>query len=108
MIYELRMYESGVGRMADLQTRFRDHTTRLFERHGIEDVGYWTTDVGPSNRELTYLLAFEDAGHRERAWAEFKADPEWQQVAAESNADGQLVTGVVNRLLVPTDFSKLG
>lgn len=107
MLYELRIYECFGGRLPALNARFGDHTTKIFERHGIKNVGYWTTEIGPSSTELTYLLAFEDAGQRERAWESFRNDPEWQKVRAASEEDGLIVKNVRNQLLNPTPYSPL-
>lgn len=107
MIYELRTYHAMPGKMAALQARFREHTTALFEKHGMKNIGYWTNAVGGSSDEMVYMLAFDDMGHRERAWAAFGADPEWQRVRAESERDGILNARFENRLMVPTDFSNL-
>ncbi len=107
MIYELRIYHSMPGKLAALQARFREHTTALFEKQGITNVGYWTNAVGGSSDELVYMLAFDDFAHRERAMAAFQADPEWQRVRAESERDGILNARFENRLMVPTDFSNL-
>lgn len=108
MIYELRIYTAHPGKMGALLSRFRDHTTAIFERHGIKNVGYWTNSVGGRSDELWYMLAFDDMGHRQRAWGEFGADPEWQRVRAESEREGPLVHHIENRLMTPTDFSPLG
>ncbi len=105
MIHELRIYTAHPGKLGPLMARFRDHTTRLFEKHGITNVGYWTNVIGGRSDELWYIIGFEDLGHRESAWAAFGADPEWQKVRAESEADGPLVHHLVNRILRPTDFS---
>ncbi len=107
MIYEYRVYEAAPGKMPELHARFRDHTLRIFERHGIKNIGYWTASVGDYNDRLIYLLAFEDAGHRDRAFAAFAQDPEWLKVKAESEVNGPLVTRLSNSLLSPTDYSPL-
>ena len=75
MIYELRIYECYGGRLPALNKRFSEHTCELFERHGIKNVGYWTNVIGPSNNDLIYLVAFDDMGQRERAWASFPGGP---------------------------------
>lgn len=95
------------GKLGALLSRFRDHTTALFEKHGMTNVGYWTNAVGGRSDELIYMLAFEDAGQRERAWAGFQADPEWQRIRTESERDGILNHWLENRLLAPTNFSAL-
>ena len=107
MLYEYRVYEAMPGKLDELHARFRDHTLELFEKHGIRNVGYWTADVGDANDRLIYIVAFEDAADRERAWASFSADPEWHSVVAESEANGKLVARILNSTLRPTDYSPL-
>jgi hypothetical protein len=107
MIYELRTYTANPGKMAAMQARFRDHTLAIFERHGIKSIGYWTNLIGGRSDELCYIVAFDDLAHRERAWASFGADPEWQRVRRESEVDGPLVHHLENRILAPTDYSPL-
>ena len=75
MIYELRVYEVLPEQLPKLHDRFANHTMKLFEKHGMTNVGYWVTDAGGSNHELTYLLAFEDANARVEAWKNFRAGP---------------------------------
>jgi hypothetical protein len=108
MIYELRIYTAHPGKMPALQARFRDHTSKLFEKHGIKNVAYWTNMIGGRNDELWYVLGFNDLAHRQQAWAAFQADAEWQAARAASEADGPLVHHLENRILAPTDFSPLG
>ncbi len=107
MIYEYRVYEAMPGKLPDLHARFRNHTLKLFKRHGMQSVGYWTPSVGDYTDRLIYIVAFEDEGHRERAWASFFGDPDWQRVKAESEVDGPLVARLTNALLAPTDYSPL-
>ena len=107
MIYEERIYKIMPGRVPDILNRFTDHAVPLFEKHGMKLVGFWQTVVGPSNHELTYLLAFEDANHRDRAWAAFMADPAWIKAKADSETNGVLVAEVANRILAPVPFSPM-
>jgi len=107
VIYELRVYTALPGRREAMLARFRDHTTRLFEKHGMRNIGYWTNYAGGRYGELVYLLAFDDVAQRERAWAAFSADPEWREAYEESERDGPIVSHSENRLLQPTDFSPL-
>ena len=107
MIYEYRVYEAMPGKLPEVNARFRNHTLRIFERHGIKNIGYWTAGVGDYSDRLIYIIAFEDAAQRERAWASFRADPEWDRVRSESEANGPLVARVFNTLLAPTDYSPL-
>ncbi len=108
MIYELRIYTALPGKQEAMLSRFRDHTTRLFEKHEMRNIGYWTNYAGGRYGELVYLLAFEDVAQRERAWNAFSADPEWRDAYDESERDGPIVSHSENRLLAPTDFSPLG
>jgi hypothetical protein len=105
MIYELRIYHVMPGRMDDINRRFRDHTMKLFARHRIKVVGFWTTLVG-ENDELIYVVAFDDMNQRQAAWDAFGADPEWIKVKRESEANGVLVARVTNKLLRATDYWK--
>ncbi|MDH4074891.1 MAG: NIPSNAP family protein [Acidimicrobiia bacterium] len=107
MIHELRIYTAHPGKMGALLSRFRDHTCTLFEKHGITNVGYWLNSIGGRNDELWYIVGFESLAHREQAWAAFQADPEWQKVRADSEADGPLVHHLENRIMSPTNFSPL-
>lgn len=107
MIYELRIYTCFRGRLSALNKRFQDHTCRLFEKHGIKNVGYWTHEIGPSVNQLVYLVAFPDLNARQEAWKSFRADPEWIRVSTESEKDGLIVQDVENRILAPTPYSPL-
>src|SRR5450759_2282950 len=40
-VYELRIYTTFEGKLPALLARFRDHTLKILERHGMENVGYW-------------------------------------------------------------------
>ena len=109
MIYELRQYTANSGKMSALQARFRDHTMKLFEKHGMTNVGYWTNVIGGFNDEFIYMLAYPDLAAREKSWAAFSTDPEWIKTRAESEtSDGiPLNQHFTNRILTPTDFSPL-
>lgn len=107
MIHELRIYTAHPGKMGELLTRFNDHTLGLFEKHGITNVGYWMNSIGGRSDELWYILGFENLAHREQAWADFAADPDWKKVRAESELNGPLVHHIENRILNPTRFSPL-
>jgi hypothetical protein len=74
MIYELRVYTALPGRMPDLLARFKDHTVSIWQKHGIIPVGFWTTLIGHSTRELTYILAWNSLADREIKWAAFQSD----------------------------------
>jgi hypothetical protein len=103
-IQELRIYDAMPGKLPALHDRFANHTTKLFARHGIENVAYWTDEVGTSNR-LTYLLGYPDLGAREKSWTAFMADADWQKARAESEKNGPLVRVSQHCILRPTPYS---
>ena len=107
MIYELRVYRTLPGRLPALLARFNDHTLRIWERLGIRQVGFWTTLVGESAFELTYMIAWQSLADRETKWTTFQSDPEWIRVRNESEKDGPINANISNQLLAPTAFSAL-
>jgi hypothetical protein len=107
MIYELRTYEAAPDKLADLNARFRDHTLRIFAKHGMDVVGFWTYAHGGWSNELVYLMKFDDMADRDAKWAAFRADEEWARVRAESHRDGILAARTRSDILTPTDYSPL-
>ena len=107
MIYELRVYRVLPGRMPNMLARFRDHTVKIWEGHGIHALGFWTTLVGESNNDLTYIIPWESLAERETKWTAFVNDPAWHKARDESERDGPIVATLRNEFLTPTDFSAL-
>ena len=105
-LFEMRVYFSAPGKLAALNARFRDHTVKLFEKHGITNVGYFEPQDNPDGK-LVYFLAYKDPAARKAAWAAFLADPDWQAARKASEADGKLVAKVEEFYLTPTDYSSL-
>src|SRR6201996_2902694 len=105
MIHELRVYRCVPNRLPALLKRFETTTLRIWEKHGIRQAGFWTTVIGESNQELTYLLAWESLAEREQKWNAFSADPAWISARAESEKDGPILTNATNQILQPTAFS---
>ncbi|SFI92072.1 NIPSNAP family protein [Planctomicrobium piriforme] len=104
--YELRIYTAAPGKMEALHQRFRDHTLRLFEKHGIKSIGYWTE--ADSQARLYYLVAYPDRASREKMLINgIAADPEFRQAVAESESNGKLTSQIESVLLTPTDYSAL-
>ena len=103
-VQELRVYDAMPGKLPALHDRFSNHTMRLFERHGIENIAYWTEDVGTSNR-LVYMLGYPGLGDREKSWAAFGADPDWNKARAESEKDGSLTRISHHSILRLTPYS---
>ena len=106
--FEMRTYTANDGKMAELHKRFREHTNRLFEKHGMTLVGYWTPVDGPeAANTLVYILAYPSREAREKSWKDFQADPDWQAAYKASHANGPLVKKAVSQFLNPTDYSPI-
>lgn len=119
-IYEMRIYYPHEGKLEDLLTRFREHTTDLFEKHGFVNVAYWVTRPGESpsyatqiaplnegEQSLLYIVSFPNMEARNKSWEAFVNDPEWIRVYEESRKNGPLVREIDQLFMDPTDFSKL-
>jgi hypothetical protein len=108
--FEMRKYTAAPGKLDALLARFRDHTNRLFEKHGITIIGYWVpTDGEHAKDTLIYILAYPSREAREKSWKDFQADPDWQAARKESEKDGPLLIkgGVESTYMSPTDFSPI-
>jgi len=105
MIYEMRVYRCVPGRLPALLKRFDTATLKIWDRLGIKQAGFFTTVIGESNQELTYLVAWESLAEREQKWSAFVADPEWHEARDKSEADGPIVASISNQILAPTAFS---
>ncbi len=107
-VYELRTYTTVEGRLDALLARFRDHTTKLFEKHGMKNVGYWVpADEPRSKNTLVYILRHESREAAKKSWDAFRKDPEWIKARAASEAGGKIVEKVESIYLTPTAFSAL-
>lgn len=96
--YELRTYHCYPGKLDDLLSRFRNHTTRLFEKHGMENIGFWIPSDG-NEPILYYVLGYPGKAAREAAWKAFQGDPEWQEVARKSELNGKMVVKITSRFM---------
>jgi hypothetical protein len=105
MIYELRVYRCVPGRQSALLSRFKNETLRIWEKHGIRQAGFWTTLIGRSSQEITYMLVWDSLAEREVRWGAFLADAEWVAVVAKTEKDGPLVENISSQLLTPAAFS---
>jgi len=105
IVFELRTYTTNEGKLDDLQDRFRDHTLRLFEKHGIKNIGYWIpTDKANT---LTYLLQHNSKAAATLSWKSFTADPAWREVYSNSIANGRLVSNIDSTFMAATDYSPM-
>jgi len=107
-IYELRVYHVLPGRMDAMNARFRDHTCKLFEKHGMKLVGFWQpTDPKEKDKKLIYVIAHASKDAADKSWAAFRADPDWIKARDASEKDGKIVEKVDFTYMNPTDYSLL-
>jgi hypothetical protein len=105
-VYELRVYHTYEGKLNDLLKRFREHTTKLFEKHGIKNVAYWTPlDEPAKSSTLIYILAHPSRETAAANWKAFQDDPEWKSVRDKSEENGKIVEKVDSTFMMLTDFS---
>jgi NIPSNAP protein len=109
-VFEIRTYTAPPGKLEALKARFRDHTIKIFDKHGMKSIGYWIPQDAPlKDNTLIYVLAHESREAAAKSWAAFRTDPEWVKAKAESEKDGPLTVqgGVTSVFADPTDFSAL-
>jgi hypothetical protein len=105
-VYELRVYHCLEGKLPDLLKRFREHTTKLFEKHGMKNIAYWTpTDEPQKSNTLIYVLEHPSREAATANWKAFGDDPEWQSVRNASEANGKIVEKIDSTFMTLTDFS---
>ena len=105
-VYELRVYHCYEGKLPDLQRRFREHTMKIFEKHGMKNIAYWTpVDDPQKSNTLYYIIAHAGREAAVANWKAFGDDPEWQTVRNASEANGKIVEKVDSTFLTLTDFS---
>ncbi|MFO0841196.1 MAG: NIPSNAP family protein [Gemmataceae bacterium] len=107
-VFEMRTYFAAPGKMKALHARFRDHTCKLFKRHGMEVVGFWSPiDEKEAEAKMVYILAYPSKAAADGSWKAFREDPDWVKAKGESERDGTLVAKVESVFLSPTDYSPL-
>lgn len=109
-VYELRIYVTNEGKLPDLLTRFRNHTCKLFEKHGIKNVGYWVPidKENGSENTLIYILEHKSREAAKESFAAFGKDPEWKAAREASEANGKLLAKAPESIFMTlTDFSPL-
>ena len=107
-VFEMRTYTALDGRLEALKKRFRDHTMRIFEKHGMKNVGYWVPQDSPgSGNTLIYIISHASREAAKKNWDDFRNDPEWKKVQADSEKDGKIVAKVESVYMDATDFSPM-
>lgn len=108
-VFEMRTYYTAPGKMEDLHKRFREHTCKLFEKHGMELVGFWepVDEKSGKGEKMVYILAYPSREAAAASWKAFGADPEWQKAREASEKNGKIVTKVESVFLNALDYSHI-
>ena len=107
-VYEMRTYTATEGNLDAVNARFRDHTIKLFEKHGMKSVGYWMPTDGPAaGTTLIYILEHPSREAAKANWSAFSADPDWQKAKAASEVNGRIVAKAESVFLTATDYSPI-
>ena len=109
-VYELRVYTTLPGKRPALADRFRDHTSKMFERAGMTNVGYWNAATGDNAEEtFVYLLAYPSREARDEMWQELGTYEDFQEIiiAVERDDERKLIENIEARILEPTSYSGL-
>jgi hypothetical protein len=101
------MYECVPGRLSDFHKLAGVVVPKFFEKHGIKQVGFWTTVIGESSQALYYMLQWDSLADREKRWSAFQADPEYASDRAPFMANGPMIANVKNSILTPTTYSAM-
>ena len=105
-VYELRTYTTLEGRLPNLHARFKDHTLKLFEKHGMKNVMYWTpTDEKTASNTLIYVIWHASPEAAKKSWDGFRNDPDWHKARDASEKDGKIVAKVESVYMKATEYS---
>ena len=102
-VYELRSYTTPEGKLPDLDARFRNHTIKLFEKHGMTNGPYFhpaDADKGAANT-LIYWVSHKSQDAAAASWKGFRDDPDWIKARDASEVNGKLTTQVKSVYLMP-------
>src|SRR5262245_57246860 len=107
-VFEMRTYYAHPGRMNALHERFRNHTCKLFEKHGMTLIGFWSPiKKDEAEEKMVYILAYPSKAAADKSWAAFRKDPDWIKAKDASEKDGPIVARVESVFLNPTDYSAI-
>ncbi len=107
-VWELRIYQAGDGRWEHLVRRFRDHTDRLFKKHGMKPIGYWSPTDGTARQKRRFVYILEHASRYAayRSWNRFSTDREWQDVLDRPEFQRVLAERPISIFLTENDYSR--
>jgi hypothetical protein len=105
VVYELRIYHVVPGKLDSLVARFRDYTDKLFAKHGMKSVAYWTAlDEPVKSGTFFYILEHPSREAAAANWKAFQDDQEWKTVKAKSEENGKLAEKIDSTFLALADF----
>jgi hypothetical protein len=102
VVYELRTYHAYPEKYDELLARFRNHTLRIFEKHGMKNVAYWEAADAPL---LIYVLEHRNRDAAKLSWANMSTDPEWVAIKTSTEANGKLFEKIDSTFMTRADFS---
>jgi hypothetical protein len=108
-VFEMRTYTTNEGKLPALESRFRDHTIKFFDKYDMKSIGYWAPQDGPTSQTtLVYILAHPSREAAKANWGKFSADPEWKKVRSESEAAGPILAKPPESVFLrATDYSPI-
>ena len=108
-VFEMRTYTTNEGKLPALETRFRDHTIKFFDKYNMKSIGYWIPSEGPTSQTtLVYILAHPSREEAKANWAKFSADPDWKKVRTDSEVGGTILAKPPESVfLKATDYSPI-
>ncbi len=108
-VFEMRTYYANPGKIEDLHARFRNHTNAIFVKHGMTLIGYWVPEKKSEDDPdtLVYILGYPSKEARQKAWKDFRDDPDWQAAYKKSTENGRLIYKVDSVFMHATDYSPI-
>ncbi|MGE0874309.1 MAG: NIPSNAP family protein [Burkholderiales bacterium] len=116
MIHELRIYQVGAGRAAEMDAMMSRDCTPVFQRHRIpRPLGAWAATAGPRLPAYIWILGWPSIDERNKGWAAFGADPEWQQIRRKAHEKSELTVRIDTQFMsawpqpaLPADMAPRG
>lgn len=107
-VFELRTYTAAEGKIDALHARFRNHTLKLFEKHGMKNIAYWSPSDAPlKSNTLIYVVSHESREAAKKSWDAFRVDPDWIKARDASEVNGKLTAKVESVYMDATDYSPM-
>lgn len=108
MLYELRTYQAGMGRMAEMEALMARDCTAILGRAKVpRPLGAWHAVAGAGLPGFIWILGWDSLDQRNAAWAAFGADPEWQQLRRVAHEHTELTARVDTQFMVAWPEAKL-